>query len=1042
MNISSPFIKRPAGTTLLTVAITLAGVLGYFMLPVSPLPEVDFPTIQVSASLPGANPETMASAVATPLERQFGRIAGVSEMSSTSYLGSTSITLQFDLGRDIDAASRDVQAAINAARGQLPANLPNNPTYRKVNPADAPILILALTSDVYTKPQMYDVASTIMQQKLSQVSGVGQVHVGGGSNPAVRVEVNPTVLNHFGLGLGDIRAALSESNTNRPKGQLDNQHQAWTLATTDQLLEAKEYEPLVVAYRNGAPVRLADVASVTDGVEDIRSTGYSDGKPSITIIVFRQPGANIIATVDRVRDLLPQLKAQIPAAIDLDVVLDRTTTIRASVKDVQFTLVVSIALVILVVFVFLRDVRTTFIPSIVVPVSLTATFGAMYMLGYSINNLSLMALTIATGFVVDDAIVVIENISRHIEDEMSPLQATFVGAKEIGFTVLSISVSLVAVFIPILLMGGIVGRLFREFAMTLSVAIGISMIISLTTTPMMCATLLKSKHDTHHGWIYRVSESIFQRLLRLYEITLSKALRFHGVTMLVMLSPLALTVYLYFFVPMVFFPQQYPGRLAGNLQADQGTSFQAMSVLLARFANVVSEDPAVDNVIAFTGGNFGGAANSARMYVSIKPLAQRGVSADEIMARIRAKTSKMPGAMLVMQATQDLRIGGRASSALYQYTLRGDDLTDLNRWAPQVVSNMRKQPELVDVISDQQTRGLQVSLVIDRDAAARLGVTPQRIDDTLYSAFGQRPVSTMYKSQNQYRVILTVEPAFWQNPDALKYLYVRGNNDSQIPLSSLCHYEQKNTALSVNHSGQYPSVTISFNLAPGVSLGEAVKKVQELTDGMGMPETIHGSFSGTAQAFQDSLANQPILILAALVTVYIVLGVLYESYVHPLTILSTLPSAGVGALLALMLCNTELNVMALIGIVLLIGIVKKNAIMMIDFALDAERRFDLAPDEAIFKACLLRFRPIIMTTMAALLGGLPLALGTGNGSELRRPLGIAIVGGLIFSQMLTLYTTPVVYLYLDRVRLWFRSKNHAAESVYVDSQRQTLAPAT
>ncbi|MFO0789690.1 MAG: multidrug efflux RND transporter permease subunit [Pirellulales bacterium] len=1042
MSLSTPFIKRPVGTTLLTVAITLAGVLGYFMLPVSPLPEVDFPTIQVSAALPGASPETMASAVATPLERQFGRIAGVTEMTSTSYLGTTSITLQFDLGRNTDAAARDVQAAINAARGQLPSNLPNNPTYRKVNPADAPILILALTSDIHTKPQMYDVASTILQQKLSQVSGVGQVFVSGGSPPAVRVEVNPTVLNHFGLGLEDIRNALSNANANRPKGQIDNERHSWALATTDQLLAAKEYQPLVVAYRNGAPVRLADIANVTDGVEDLRATGYSDGKPAITIVIFRQPGANIIATVDQVREILPQLKAQIPAAMDLEVVMDRTTTIRASVHDVQFTLTVSIALVILVVFVFLRDLRTTFIPSIVVPVSLVSTFGVMYLLGYSVNNLSLMALTIATGFVVDDAIVVIENISRHIEDGMPPLEATFVGAKEIGFTVLSISVSLVAVFIPILLMGGIVGRLFREFAMTLSVAIFISMLISLTTTPMMCATLLKSSHDERHGWLYRASERLFQRLLQLYEFTLSKALRFHSVTMVVMLATLVFTVYLYVIIPKGFFPQQDTGRLVGNIQADQGTSFQAMSQLLIRFAGAVSEDPAVDNVIAFTGGNFGGAANSARMFVSIKPLRERDASAEAIMVRIRAKTSKMAGATLVLQAVQDLRIGGRASSAQYQFTLRGDDLNDLNQWAPQVLSNMRKSPELVDVISDQQTRGLQVSLVIDRAAAARLGVTPQRIDDTLYDAFGQRPVSTMYKSQNQYRVVMSVAPAFWQNPDALRYLYVRGNNNAQIPLSAVCHYEQQNTSLSVNHSGQFPSVTISFNLAPGVSLGDAVSKVQALTNAMGMPQTIHGSFSGTAQAFQASLANQPVLILAALVTVYIVLGILYESYIHPITILSTLPSAGVGALIALMACNTELSVMALIGIVLLIGIVKKNAIMMIDFALDAERRFNLAPDEAIFKACLLRFRPIIMTTMAALLGGLPLALGAGNGSELRRPLGIAIVGGLIFSQVLTLYTTPVVYLYLDRLRLWFRPRSHAADRFLLETGPTTLVPAT
>ncbi len=802
MSLSAPFIKRPVGTTLLTVAITLAGALGYFMLPVSPLPEVDFPTIQVTAALPGASPETMASAVATPLERQFGRIAGVSEMTSTSFLGITNITLQFDLSRNTDAAARDVQAAINAARGQLPTNLPNNPTYRKVNPADAPILILALTSDVHTKPRMYDVASTILQQKLSQVSGVGQVFASGGSPPAVRVDVNPTVLNHFGLGLEDIRTTLSAANANRPKGQLSDQRHSRTIATTDQLLEAKEYKPLIVTYRNGAPLRLADIADVTDGVEDLRATGYSDGKPAITIIVFRQPGANIIATADRVRDILPQLESQIPAAMNLEVVMDRTTTIRASVEDVQFTLMVSISLVILVVFIFLRDVRATIIPSVAVPVSLIGAFGVMYLCGYSVNNLSLMALTIATGFVVDDAIVVIENIARHIEGGMSPLQATFVGAKEIGFTVLTISVSLVAVFIPILLMGGIVGRLFREFAVTLSVAIGVSLLVSLTTTPMMCATLLKPAHDARHGWMYNWSERIFQWLLRLYESTLRVALKFHPVTMLVMLWTVGFTVYLYVIIPKGFFPQQDTGRIVGNIQADQGTSFQAMSELLIRFAGVVSADPAIDNVIAFTGGNFGGAANTARMFVSVKPLDKRDANIDGIIARIRAKTAKMAGATLVLQAVQDLRIGGRASSAQYQFTLRGDNLEDLNQWAPKVLAEVRKLPELADVISDQQTRGLQVSLVIDRDAAARLGVTPQRIDDTLYDAFGQRPVSTMYKSQNQYRVVMGVEPAFWQNPDALRHLYVRGNNNTQIPLSAVCHYERKNTSLSAfQHSG-------------------------------------------------------------------------------------------------------------------------------------------------------------------------------------------------------------------------------------------------
>ncbi|MCC7085439.1 MAG: multidrug efflux RND transporter permease subunit [Pirellulales bacterium] len=1039
MSLSTPFVKRPVGTTLLTLAITLAGVLGYLMLPVSPLPEIDFPTIQVNAALPGASPETMASAVATPLERQFGRIAGIAEMTSTSFLGLTNITLQFDLSRDIDAAARDVQAAINAACGQLPTNLPNNPRYRKINPADAPILIMTLTSDAYTKPQMYDVASTILQQKLSQVSGIGQVFTSGGAPPAVRVDVNPTVLNHFGLGLEDVRTTLSAANANRPKGQISDERHTWALTTTDQLLEAKEYEPLIVAYRNGAAVRLADIAKVTDDVEDLRATGFSDGQPAITLVIFRQPGANIIDTVDRVREVLPQLRAQIPAAMKLDVVMDRTATIRASIEDVQFALLVSVGLVILVVFAFLRDPRATLIPSVAVPVSLITTFGVMYLCGYSVNNLSLMALTIATGFVVDDAIVVIENIARHIEDGLPPLQATLLGAKEIGFTVLSISVSLVAVFIPILLMGGIVGRLFREFAVTLSVAIGISLLVSLTTTPMMCAALLKSASEARHGRLYWASERVFQRLLGLYEATLTRALRYHPITMLVMLSTIGLTVYLYVIIPKGFFPQQDTGRLVGNLLADQGTSFQAMRELLIRFAGAVSDDPAIDNVIALTGGNFGGAANTARMYCAVKPLAERTASADEIIARIRAKTSNMAGATLLLQSVQDLRVGGRASSAQFQFTLRGDNLEDLNQWAPQVLAQMRKLPGLVDVNTDQQTRGLQVSLVIDRDAAARLGVTPQRIDNALYDAFGQRPVSTMYKSMNQYRVVMGVEPAFWQDPDALRHLYVRSNNQQQVPLSAVCHYQRKNASLSVNHSGQFPSVTISFNLTPGVALGEAVQQVQQLTDRIGLPETIHGSFSGTAQAFRDSLSNEALLILAALVTVYIVLGILYESYIHPITILSTLPSAGVGALLALMVCNTELSVMALIGIVLLIGIVKKNAIMMIDFALDAERRFNFAPDVAIFKACLLRFRPIVMTTMAALLGGLPLALGAGNGSELRRPLGIAIVGGLIFSQLLTLYTTPVVYLYLDQARLWFRKRGRESTAEFASSEPRRLA---
>ncbi len=1044
MSLSTPFIHRPVGTTLLVVAITLAGGLGYGLLPVSPLPQIDFPTIQVSASLPGAGPETMASAVATPLERQFGRIAGIAEMTSASSLGSTSITMQFDLDRDINAAARDVQAAINAARGQLPANLPNNPSYRKFNPADSPIMILALTSPIHTKRQMYDAAATILQQRLAQVPGVGQVSVGGGSPPAVRVDLNPTVLNHFGIGLEDIRSTLGAANANRPKGQISNESQSWSITATDQLLTAPEYESLIVSYRNGAPIRLKDVATVTDSVEDIRTFGLSDGKPAITVVVSRQPGANIIATVDHIRALLPQLDAQIPAAMELKVAMDRTGTIRASLYEVQFTLLISVGLVILVVFVFLRDLRATFIPSVAVPVSLIGTFGAMYLAGYSLDNLSLMALTIATGFVVDDAIVVIENIMRHLEAGLSPLEASLLGAREIGFTVLSISVSLVAVFIPIFLMGGIVGRLFREFAVTLSVAIGLSLLVSLTATPMMCALLLKphagpqsSGSQPTHGRVFHASEWVFERILSLYEVTLRRVLRHQRLTLLVTLSTIGLTVYLYVIVPKGFFPQQDTGRISGSLQADQDTSFQSMSRLLEQFTAVVGEDPAVEGMISFIGGqtSSGGASNSARMFISLKPLKVRKLKADDVIARIRGKTSKLAGANLVMQSVQDLRVGGRASSAQYQYTLRGDSLSELTQWSPKLLAAMRNIPGpgvdsrlLVDVSSDQQTRGLQTRLNMDRDTAARLGISIATIDNTLYDAFGQRPVSTMYKSLNQYRVVMQVSPEFSQNPESIRHIFVRGRGNEQIPLSTLFQQTATNAALTANHSGQFPSVTISFNLAPGTSLGEVVPKVEQAARELGLPQSIHGKFQGTAQAFQDSLRNQPLLILAALVTVYIVLGMLYESYIHPLTILSTLPSAGVGALLALLVCGIELNVMALIGILLLIGIVKKNAIMMIDFALEAERRDGLSPEEAIFTACLLRFRPITMTTLAALLGGLPLALGMGEGAELRQPLGVAIVGGLLFSQVLTLYTTPVVYLYLDRVRLWCEGNRRDAAS--------------
>ena len=1028
MSISAPFIHRPIATTLLTVAIALSGAVAYKFLPVSPLPQVEFPTISVSAGLPGASPDTMASSVATPLERQFGRIAGVNEMTSTSSLGSTNITIQFDLSRNIDAAARDVQAAINAARGQLPANLPNNPSYRKVNPADAPIMILTLTSDVIERARMYDVGSSILQQKLAQVEGVGQVVVGGGALPAVRVDVNPTALNNTGLGLEDVRAALASANANRPKGELAHGDRTWSLSTTDQLLHAAEYQSLIIRYREGAAVRLSDVARVTDSVEDIRTGGLSNGKPAILIIVFRQPGANIIATVDRVRALLPQLQASIPPAIHLAVAIDATRTIRASVRDIEITLAVSIALVILVVFAFLRNVRSTLIPSVAVPVSLIGTLGVMYLLDYSIDNLSLMALTVATGFVVDDAIVVIENITRHLEEGMQPLEAALKGAKEIGFTVISISLSLVAVFIPILLMGGIVGRLFREFSVTLSIAIAVSLLMSLTTTPMMCARLLRPKGEASHGELYRTSERAFQGIIGAYERSLGWVLKHQPLTLAVTLATMAATIFLYAKVPKGFFPQQDSGRLTGSIQADQDTSFQAMQKKLGEFVTTVMRDPDVESANGFLGGT----SNSGRMFVALKAREKRKATADQVIARLRGKLSHVPGATLVLQPVQDVRVGGRSSAAQYQYTLRGDDSRELFQWAPLVFQRLRKVPELTDVNSDQQNKGLQASLVIDRATAARLGVTPQMIDDTLYDAFGQRPVSTMYTPLNQYHVVLEVEPQFWQSPEGLKYVYVRAKTGELVPLSAFTQYAPSTAPLAVNHSGQFPSVTISFNLPAGVALGTAVDAIDRAEKEIRMPSTIRGRFQGTAQAFKDSLANEPILIAAALLAVYIVLGVLYESLIHPITILSTLPSAGVGALLALLITKKDLSVIALIGIILLIGIVKKNAILMIDFAIEAERRDEKSPEDAIFQACLLRFRPITMTTMAALLGGLPLAIGIGTGSELRRPLGIAIVGGLLFSQMLTLYTTPVVYLYLDRLRLrWARLRRGRIRPVAV-----------
>jgi multidrug efflux pump len=1024
MSISEPFIRKPVATTLLTIALALSGIIAFRLLPVSPLPQVEFPTIQVQAALPGGSPETMASSVATPLERQFGRIAGLTELTSTSYLGATSIVLQFDLNRNIDAAARDVQAAINAAAGQLPSNLPSKPTYKKVNPADAPILILALTSDAVRPGMMYDAADSILEQKLSQIEGVGQVTVGGSALPGVRVELNPTQMSNLAVSLEDVRTVLAAANANRPKGELADDTQTWGLSTTDQLLKAEDYQPLIVRYANGSAVQLSDIAWVRDSVENVRAAGMVDGKPAVLIIVFRQPGANIIDTVDRVYAALPQLRASISPAINLAVVMDRTTTIRASVHDVEFTMLISIALVIMVVFLFLRNLRATLIPGVVVPLSLIGTFGIMYLCGYSLDNLSLMALTICTGFVVDDAIVVIENISRYREQGMPPLEAAIKGAAGIGFTVVSISISLIAVFIPILLMSGIVGRLFREFAVTLSAAVLVSLVISLTTTPMMAAHLLKPHDQEKHNRWYVVSERFFKGMLDRYESSLLWVLDHQPLTLMVALGTLALSIFLFTVVPKGFFPQQDTGRLMGAVQADQDTSFQAMHDRLAQLVAAIDKDPAVDNVIAFTGGN--GATNTANMFIGLKPLSQRKINADLVIGRIRKEVAHIAGVNLYLQSVQDLRIGGRMSNAQYQFTLQSDDLNELNQWAPKVLKKLRTVKILADVSSDQQNSGLEANVVVDRDTASRLGLSQQAIDDTLYDAFGQRQVSTMYTPLNQYHVVMEVAPQFWQNPESLDLIHVRSSTGGLVKLSTFTHFANDQTALAVNHQGQFPSVTISFNLAPGVALGDAVDAITQAEAQIKMPAGIRGTFQGTAQAFQDSLKNEGFLIAFALFAVYIVLGILYESYIHPITILSTLPSAGVGAIVALLLFHIELSVIALIGIILLIGIVKKNAIMMIDFALEAQRGDGKSPHDAIYQACVLRFRPIMMTTAAALLGGLPLALGNGTGSEMRRPLGIAIVGGLLVSQVLTLYTTPVIYLYMDRVsagwsQLWRRA---------------------
>ena len=1075
MNISAPFIARPIATTLLTVGLALAGLLAFVRLPVSPLPQVDFPTISVQASLPGASPDTVATSVASPLERHLGQIADVIEMTSQSSVGAARITLQFGLNRNIDGAARDVQAAINAARADLPAALRSNPTYRKVNPADAPVMVLALTSKTLTQGQLYDSAATVLQQKLSQMPGVGEVDVNGSALPAVRVELNPGALFHYGIGLEDVRAALASANANAPKGAIDEGDRHFQLATNDQARRASDYRPLVVAYRNRAAVRLSDVADVVDSVEDLRNAGLFNGQPTVLLIVTRQPGANIIATVNGIRAVLPQLKASLPGSTDLTVALDRTVTVRASLAGTERTLVIAILLVIAVVFVFLGSARATLIPAVAVPVSIVGTFAAMYLLGFSLDNLSLMALTISTGFVVDDAIVVLENISRHMEAGMPRLQAALLGAREVGFTVLSISTSLIAVFLPILFMGGIVGRLFREFALTLSLAIVVSLAISLTTTPMMCARFLRNEREPgRRGWFFRGTEAGFAAMQRFYARTLAWALDRALLVIVVLFATIALNIYLFAVVPKGFFPQQDTGALMGTIQADQSTSFQSMRIKLAAVQDIVRHDPAVATVVGFTGGR---QTNTANMFVGLKPQSQRDVSADQVIARLRPRLARVAGARLFLQAVQDIRVGARAANAQYQYTLQADSAPMLYTWAPRLTEALLHDPNLADVNSDQQQAGLQTELAVDRSTAARLGLTPANIDNTLYDAFGQRQVSTIYNPLNQYHVIMELAPRYWQSPQTLREIWIStagasaaGTSTSgfpagtvqsakavptasavasnsarnasanalatsgrsgassgaavsttvekMVPLAAISHFEAGHTPLGINHQGPFVAATLSFNVPAGKSLGDATAAIARASAAIGMPVSIVGSFTGTAATFQQSASGEPMLILAALLTVYIVLGILYESAVHPITILSTLPSAGVGAVLALLLTGTDFTIIALIGVILLIGIVKKNAILMIDFALTAEREQGLSTFDAITQACLLRFRPIMMTTFAAMLGAVPLALDTGEGAELRRPLGIAIVGGLLVSQILTLYTTPVVYLYLDRFRLW------------------------